>query len=69
MKNLICLILVCKFSLNYWVILPQKARDNILMGVACEFAQKAEGKARSFAVLCPEDWSVEIHAEMVEVGL
>lgn len=65
---LVC-ILVCKFSLNYWVMLPNIEKKNITLSVACEFAQKARGKAKAFVVVNPESWEVEIHAEMVEVGL
>ena len=67
--SLIVCIMVCRFSLNYWVMLPDTEKKNITLSVACEFAQKCRGKARAFVVVNPEDWSVEIHAEMVEVGL
>ena len=69
MKTLLVAILCLRFSLNYWVMLPETERKNIIVSVACEFAQKARGKARAFVVVNPEDWSVEVHAEMEEFGL
>jgi len=69
MKTLLVAILCLRFSLNYWVMLPDIERKNIIVSVACEFAQKARGKAKAFVVVNPEDWTVEIHAEMIEVGL
>jgi hypothetical protein len=50
-------------------MLPDIERKKIVVSVACEFAQKARGKARAFVVVNPEDWSVEVHAEMEEIGL
>lgn len=69
MKTLLVAILCLRFSLNYWVMLPETERKNIIVSVACEFAQKCRGKAKAFVVVNPEDWSVEVHAEMIEVGL
>ena len=69
MKTLLVAILCLRFSLNYWVMLPETERKNIIVSVACEFAQKSRGKARAFVVVNPEDWSVEVHAEMEEIGL
>ena len=62
-------ILCLKFSLNFWVMLPETERKKIVVSVACEFAQKARGKARAFVCVNPQDWSVEVYAEIVEVGL
>jgi len=50
-------------------MLPEVEKKNIVLSTACEFAQKCRGKAKAFVVVNPEDWSVEIHAEMIEVGL
>ena len=69
MKTLLVAILCLRFSLNYWVMLPDIERKKIVVSVACEFAQKARGKARAFVVVNPEDWTVEVHAEMEEFGL
>jgi len=69
MKTLLVAILCLRFSLNYWVMLPETERKNIIVSVACEFAQKCRGKAKAFVVVNPEDWSVEVHAEMEEIGL
>lgn len=68
LAQIICLVLVAKFSLNYWVMLPPSERQKIVMSYAIEFAQKARGKARVFTCVDPENWSVEIHAEMFEFG-
>ena len=65
----IMLIICLKFSLNYWVMLPEVEKKKILISTACEFAQKCRGKARAFVCVDPETWTVEIHAEMEEVGL
>ena len=69
MKTLLVAILCLRFSLNYWVMLPDIERKNIIVSVACEFAQKARGKARAFVCVNPQDWTVEVHAEMEEFGL
>ena len=69
MKNLLVAILCLKMSLSWWVMLPDKEKNRITTSVACEFAQKARGKAKAFVVVNPEDWTVEIHAEMLEIGL
>ena len=69
MKTLLVAILCLRFSLNFWVMLPETERKKIVVSVACEFAQKARGKARAFIVVEPKDWSVEVHAEMEEIGL
>jgi hypothetical protein len=44
-------------------------RQNIVLSTACEFAKKCQGKAKAFVVVNPEEWTVEVHAEIVEVGL
>ena len=69
MKTLLVAILCLRFSLNYWVMLPETERKNIIVSVACEFAQKSRGKARAFVCVNPQDWTVEVHAEMEEFGL
>ena len=66
---LLMLILCCKFSLNYWVMLTPMDRKSITLSLACEFAQRAGGKARAFVIVDPKNWCVEIHAEMIEVGI
>jgi hypothetical protein len=48
-------------------MLPEVEKKNIILSTACEFAQKCRGKARAFVVVNPEDWTVEVHAEFVEV--
>ena len=67
--NLFLVIMVCRFSLSYWGRLDEKARQSIIQSVACEFAQKARGKAVAYVIVNPEEWSVEIHAEFVEVKI
>lgn len=69
MKTLLVAILCLKFSLNYWVMLPDIEKKNITTSVACEFAQKCGGKARVFVIVNPETWTIEVHAEMEEFGL
>ena len=58
-----------RFALPYWAGLPDVEKKKILLSTAIEFAQKCRGKARAFIVVNPEEWTVEIHAEMIEVGL
>lgn len=69
MKTLLVAILCLRVSLNFWVMLPEAERNKITTSVACEFAQKARGKAKAFVCVDPETWTVEIHAEMIEVGI
>ena len=69
MKNLLVAIMVCRFALPFWVGLPEVEKKKILLSTAIEFAQKCRGKAKAFLVVNPEDWTVEIHAEMMEVGI
>ena len=65
----VLLVIVClRFSLSYWLILSPTDRQNIVSSTACEFAKKAGGKAKAFVVVIPEDWTVEVHAEMEEIG-
>lgn len=65
--NVLLVILCLKFSLSYWLILSPMDRQNIVSSTACEFAKKAGGKAKAYTIINPENWSVEIHAEFVEV--
>jgi hypothetical protein len=68
MVLLMC-ILCMRVSLNFWLMIPETERKKIVLSVACEFAQKAGGKAVAFVCVEPKDWSVEVHAEIVEIGL
>jgi hypothetical protein len=58
-----------RFSLPYWVGLPEAEQKKILVSTAIEFAQKCKGKARAFLVVNPQEWTVEVHAEMEEMGI
>ena len=63
------LVLCAKFSLHFWLAMPKQAQQRMLMSYSIEFAQQCGGKAKAYAEIDPESWSVEIHAEMIEVGI
>lgn len=67
--NVLLIILCFRFSISYWTMLSPMDRQNIVLSTACEFAKKCQGKAKAFVVVNPEEWTVEVHAEIVEVGL